>query len=121
MSNEAKPVRVQLSRHKGWRMPEHTLKVCRPSKWGNPFPIGKVGALGKVAPDRASSVGMFRAMLADAKMREAAGYPSDAEIRAELSGKNLACWCPLGGPCHADALLDIANSQDASSSSKTMV
>jgi len=30
-------------------------------------------------------------------------------IRAELRGKNLACWCPIGEPCHADVLLEIAN------------
>ena len=27
----------------------------------------------------------------------------------ELRGKNLACWCPLDQPCHADVLLEIAN------------
>ena len=31
-------------------------------------------------------------------------------IRTELAGKDLACWCPPGQPCHADALLQIANS-----------
>lgn len=30
-------------------------------------------------------------------------------IRAELAGKNLACWCPLDQPCHADVLLALAN------------
>lgn len=30
-------------------------------------------------------------------------------IVAELKGKNLACWCAPGAPCHADVLLDIAN------------
>jgi uncharacterized protein DUF4326 len=33
------PVRIQLSRAKGWRMPPNTVRVSRPSKWGNPFPI----------------------------------------------------------------------------------
>ncbi|MFD6517632.1 DUF4326 domain-containing protein [Rhodococcus sp. NPDC060176] len=28
---------------------------------------------------------------------------------AELAGKDLACWCPLDQPCHADVLLEIAN------------
>jgi hypothetical protein len=28
---------------------------------------------------------------------------------AELLGKDLACWCPLGQPCHADVLLELAN------------
>jgi len=27
----------------------------------------------------------------------------------ELRGKNLACWCPLDKPCHADILLELAN------------
>lgn len=36
--------------------------------------------------------------------------PLICEITAELRGKNLACWCALGGtPCHADVLLEIAN------------
>jgi hypothetical protein len=30
-------------------------------------------------------------------------------IRSALRGKNLACWCPLDQPCHADVLLEIAN------------
>lgn len=39
-------------------------------------------------------------------------------VRAELAGKNLACWCPLTDaqgnhvPCHADVLLEIANQQE---------
>jgi len=28
---------------------------------------------------------------------------------ATLRGKNLACWCPLDHPCHADVLLELAN------------
>jgi hypothetical protein len=36
-------------------------------------------------------------------------YPTLAEIRAQLTGRDLCCWCPLGRPCHADVLLEIAN------------
>jgi len=32
-----------------------------------------------------------------------------AEVRRELAGKNLACWCPLNKHCHADLLLELAN------------
>jgi Protein of unknown function (DUF3631)/Domain of unknown function (DUF4326) len=32
-----------------------------------------------------------------------------AEIRSALHGRDLACWCPLDQPCHADVLLEIAN------------
>lgn len=34
--------------------------------------------------------------------------PLDDLVR-ELRGKNLACWCPLDQPCHADVLLALAN------------
>lgn len=32
-------------------------------------------------------------------------------IRAELAGKNLACWCRPDQPCHADVLLELANAE----------
>ena len=35
--------------------------------------------------------------------------PSRAEIVAELSGHNLACWCKPGQSCHADMLIELAN------------
>jgi len=35
--------------------------------------------------------------------------PPRWEIRDALRGKNLACWCSLDGPCHADVLLEMAN------------
>jgi hypothetical protein len=38
---EVRPVRVQLSRRKGWRMPPNTMKVDRSTGFGNPFPIAK--------------------------------------------------------------------------------
>lgn len=28
----------------------------------------------------------------------------------ELRGHDLACWCPLDQPCHADVLIELANS-----------
>lgn len=94
------PRRVQLHRAKGWRKPDGVVVVARPSRWGNPFRIGPT-------MDRAASVAAFEAMVAgDPDERD---YPSDEEIRAELRGRDLACWCPLDQRCHADVLLDIAN------------
>lgn len=29
--------------------------------------------------------------------------------RTHLAGHDLACWCPLGAPCHADVLLTVLN------------
>lgn len=43
---------------------------------------------------------------------EAGEAPSRDDIREVLGGKNLACWCRPGQPCHADVLLEIANAAD---------
>ena len=34
---------------------------------------------------------------------------TSAEARRLLSGHDLACWCPLEQPRHADVLLELAN------------
>jgi hypothetical protein len=36
-----------------------------------------------------------------------------AAIQRDLRGKQLACWCPLGQPCHADVLIEVANAEGA--------
>lgn len=33
------------------------------------------------------------------------------DVRRELAGKSLGCWCPPAEPCHAAVLLDIANGE----------
>lgn len=83
------PTRVQLSRKKGWRLPPNTAKVSRPSKWGNPFVVGKHGS-------------------ADDCVRRFRNYIRGIGCQ-ELRGLNLACWCALDQPCHADVLLELAN------------
>jgi hypothetical protein len=106
------PERVRLRRTKGWRKPPNTVTVARPSRWGNPFPAKEAAQrYPSLTPDEARRfvVNEFRDMLRAPKLREWQGYPSDDEIRRELRGKNLACWCPEDGPCHADVLLEIAN------------
>lgn len=102
----SKPHRVQLKRNKGWRMPPNTVSVARPHKFGNPFVINKEGPLGRTAIDNESAVGFFKAMLSDSELLSEAAYPMDF---TELRGKNLACFCPLDKPCHADVLLELAN------------
>jgi hypothetical protein len=39
------------------------------------------------------------------------------QIRRELGGRDLMCWCPVGAPCHGDLLLQIANPSSAGSES----
>lgn len=98
---------MRLSRAKGYRKPHGAVVVSRPSRWGNPFPM---------EGDRAAAVAAFTAGLERRRRgrlgpEEAmAAYPPDDEIRLALRGRDLACWCPLDGPCHADVLLRIANS-----------
>lgn len=109
------PERIQLSRKKGWRKPENTVVVARPTKWGNPYKWSELLDDGH-SPDMARqvSVEQFEDSLA---MGDHPDYPDGAMIRAELAGKNLACWCPLVDadgipvPCHADVLLEIANGE----------
>lgn len=103
------PERIQLRRTKGWRMPPNTVKVDRSTAWGNPWPVGERGPLDRIARDAEGAVGFFRAMFTDAQMGRAARYPDANMVREMLRGKNLACWCPKGSPCHADVLLEIAN------------
>jgi hypothetical protein len=95
------PERIQLSRRKGWRKPENTVVVARPSAWGNPFRVG-VNAF-----NRANAVDQFRELVTRPGL-SFAGFRQ--QVKLELAGKNLACWCPLDEPCHADVLLEIANS-----------
>jgi hypothetical protein len=90
------PKRIQVRRTRGWRLPEGTVYVARPSHWGNPFRVG----------DRAALVAAYRAWLFDPTRTVG---PSIAEIRRELRGHDLACWCPPDQPCHADVLLEVAN------------
>lgn len=101
------PVRVQRMRSKGWRLPEGAVNVSRPCDWSNPFRIGDWVSdeasmlIPAIEVTRELAVALFRAYIAQE------GY--EAQIRAELAGKDLVCWCPLDQPCHADVLLEIAN------------
>ncbi len=86
--------RIQLSRAKGWRKPEGAVVVARPTRWGNPYTVAEYGG------DEA--IRLYREWLTSQPELVAAA-------RAELAGHDLACWCPLDGPCHADILLSVAN------------
>ena len=97
------PKRIQRKRTKGWRMPAGAVYVGRPTKWGNPYDWKKMG--------RKESLNRYRGCMAYAQFSTRMAKedtPTDI-IRKELGGKDLACWCPLDQPCHADVLLEIAN------------
>ena len=71
--------------------PKDAVYVGRPSKWGNPFKIGRDGS-------REEVIVKYRTWLLE-----------DHQLPfKQLKGKDLVCWCaPL--PCHADVLLELAN------------
>jgi hypothetical protein len=118
------PQRVQRQRTAGWRMPPNTTYVGRPGRWGNPFVIGQ-----EIPEDAFSNVVAFRPRevrtLDDLQPLNIVRDAEHATIlyltwinehpelvaaaRRELAGRNLACWCGLDLPCHADSLLVLAN------------
>lgn len=101
--NDALPHRVRLQRSKGWKMPANTLKVDRSTRWGNPFTQTDSGSVAEAVARHA------RWMRGELAAPDGGTPPGPAELQRELAGRNLACWCALGGPCHADLLLAIAN------------
>lgn len=95
------PKRIQRQRTKGWRMPAGAVYVGRPTKLGNPYPPElKTCVPGFEDSARRASVNQYRVWI----QRE----PQATTVR-QLRGKDLACWCPLDQPCHADVLLELAN------------
>lgn len=105
------PRRIQRKRTRGWRMPEGAVYVGRQTKWGNPYRPGD--GLCSTADD---AVEFYRQWIETGENYVNDDPPPDiADIRRELRGRNLACWCALGQPCHADVLLEIANAPDEAS------
>jgi hypothetical protein len=105
------PQRIQLKRTKGWRMPANTVIVARPGKYGNRYIVNGAltlhvdGELHEV-PDRATAKRLHREELEHwLTLRPDLVTP----MLEALRGRNLACWCPIGEPCHADTLLEYAN------------
>jgi hypothetical protein len=147
------PVRMQLSRAKGFNLQAASLalnglaavKVTRPGKFGNPFDFRSsdccwlalsYGCRGDRLGRQEASVRAFRewiepqagakktvryergVSLGNAKHSVQIGPrfivgppPTIKVICEELARKNLACWCRSGEPCHAAALLEMANAK----------
>lgn len=128
------PVRVQLRRTKGWRMPEGCRKVDRSTRYGNPFHVWRSpsgvwgvrlsgGELLLPAADREAAAGaarhLHRLVVAipgrparlhvGGRVFAAPPYPPLDDIVRDLAGADLGCWCAIGSPCHGDTLLEVAN------------
>ena len=81
-------------------MPTDTIYVGRPSVWGNPYVVGAQLLSGETLSEK-KAVALYRQHVLDVFDLQT--------IRSRLGGRNLACWCPLDRPCHADVLLELAN------------
>jgi hypothetical protein len=97
------PQRIQLRRVKGWKMPDNTVIVSRPHKWGNPFVVGEwsdraklgyqtpVELCGVLVRDNAHAAELFEKWI-HSLSDVALAWRISAHV---LRGLNLACWCPL--------------------------
>lgn len=91
-------------------MPENTVYVGRPSHHGNKYRVGVHGTA-------AECVAKFKEDW-EFGLAHPLGRAALAPTLDKLRGKNLACFCPLDQPCHADILLQLANLAEGSSKEK---
>lgn len=112
------PSRIQRRRTAGWKMPEGAIYVGRGSKWGNPFMIA-AAADAEYSNSRRACVSHYTAWIeghdAYCDTYDVTPFTYDRRwVLANLSalrGHDLACWCRLDQPCHADVLLALANGE----------
>ncbi|TNE66866.1 MAG: DUF4326 domain-containing protein [Rhodobacteraceae bacterium] len=97
MQSNTRPKRLTIS--DAGPPPRGTVNIGPGSQWANPFH----GTTGSAAMDRE----MFREMIWGNRQ-----FLTRVQIRAELSGRDLACTCEQGVPCHGDVLLEIANGEE---------
>ena len=99
------PVRVQRKRTKGYKLPPNTVYVGRPTKWGNPFKVGDI-----IRDENSKRIpATIEDCLFMYEIKIGVDVLRGTVDLSELKGKNLACFCSLDQPCHADILLRLAN------------
>lgn len=114
---DMKPERIQRQRTKGWKMPENTVNVTRPGRWGNEYKVGNpinpqdwaVAASDLTQKEIAAGVITADIAVRLHKARMEGSALMLFEIKEALRGKNIMCFCPIGEPCHGDTLLELAN------------
>ena len=100
---EHPPQPIQRRRIPGYKHPNNTVSVARPSIFGNPFEVTETR-------DALAATRLYAFWLLSDKFT----YQQDRKKRIwanihKLKGKNLSCFCPIDQPCHRDVLLVLAN------------
>ena len=80
--------------HRRRNPPPDAVYVGRPSRWGNPFVIGRDGT-------REEALAKFRSYAVER-------MASEPRWLEPLAGKDLTCWCAPQA-CHGDVLMELAN------------
>lgn len=93
--------RIQRKRTRGCRMPRGAVYVGRPTIFGNPI---------RISADY-DAIAMFKRWIEGGRGKGGGGLRRVTLLSRlpELRGKDLACFCKEGAPCHADILLELAN------------
>ena len=90
-------------------MPPNTVSITRPGKFGNPLRVGMYKDYSAEAAVRDYELWLNRDFSVRSFENAFGLPPTIEEIKKELSGKDLACFCKPGSPCHGDILIKIAN------------
>lgn len=95
-------------------MPANTVKVDRSTRFGNPFNASQAYVAFQQRGYPAPLVQLNDPPSLGRCLDLFAAYvhgrlTADPDFLQPLRGRNLACWCALGAPCHADILLQLAN------------
>lgn len=114
------PARIQRRHTKGWRAPDGVVYVGRPTRFANPARLVRTDRGPRIQWGETGTLAGWPANGRSPRHHATEAYrtwinrPEQAEtralFRALLHGRDLMCWCPLDEPCHADVLLELANS-----------
>jgi hypothetical protein len=115
------PRRLQLSRKRGSKLPDGAVNCARPTKWGNPFIVGVSGTqLDCAIKHKFLLAGHISLGAQDPAIETLLDHRNFVLANIEtLRGRDLACWCKPGTPCHVDTYLLLANEPAAPGGTST--
>lgn len=121
MTEAAPPLRIQIRRTKGWRMPGDGWKVDRTTEFGNPF---RLHGPSRYSDGRVEWIVMggnriwgfpTKTEAQSAAVRFHATWLSEPSqerlrdrIRVRFKKMRPACWCRPEDPCHGDNIAAVA-------------